>query len=155
MGYSNGKDFHNDFQELLEYFARDMVNSLSIQDYVFFSPKGDNSFEFVSALNFPHKGGIEPLSQETMEMIEGERPLYHTRYSSVKMLDEPPLFEVYNPLVAETLTLLLAKRIPEVLKEISVEYCAIARKLEAASKWRWREQKKHDDICNKSGKGEI
>lgn len=168
MGYANGMDFQNDFQELLTTYTRDMVNSLTTQDFVYISSKeDDDSTELISVLHFSSKDGEKPLSQETMKMMYGERPLYSLRYSSVKMLNKPPLFEVYNPHVEERLTIMLAKRIPEILTEIATEYSAIEKKLEAESKQRWREQNKppcsdRRDCtcadgcnCNKLGKVEI
>lgn len=91
MGYADGKDFKNDFEELLKTFARDMANSLTTKDYVYLSSKEDDDFiEFTSVLRLPSKDGKETLSQETIEMMGGEHPVYGLRYSRIQMPSKPP-----------------------------------------------------------------
>ena len=164
MGYVNGSDFQNDFKELLKTFARDMVNSLTTKDYVYLSSKENDDFiEFTSVLRLPSKDGDETISQETMEMMGGEEPVYGLRYSRIQMPSKPPLLELYNHYVEEKLTIMLARQIPDILTKIATESWATAKKLEAESKQRWRVQNqppcsgRHDCTCadgcecNKSG----
>ena len=141
MGYASGMDFQNDFKELLKTFARDMVNSLTTKDYVYLSSKEDDDFiEFTSVLHLPSEDGEETISQETIEMMGGEQPVYGLRYSRIQMPSKPPLLELYNHYVEEKLTIMLARQIPDILTKIATEYSAIAKKLEAESKKRWHEQ---------------
>ena len=154
MGYSDGKDFQNDFQELLKTFARDMVNSLTTKDYVYLSSKENDDFiEFTSLLGSLSKDEEETISQETMDMMGGKQPVYGLRYSRIQMPSKPLLLELYNHHVEEILTIMLARRIPEILTEIATEYRTTAKKLEAESKQHWREQnkppcsEKHDCTC--------
>ena len=168
MGYASGKDFQHDFEELLKTFARDMVNSLTTKDFVYLSSKEDDDFiEFTSVLRLPSKDGEETLSQETIEMMGGEQPVYGLRYSTIQMPNKPPLLELYNHYVEEKLTIMLARKIPEILTEIATESWAKAKKLEAESKQRWHAQNKpsfsnkHAGTCtdgcecNKSGEVKI
>jgi hypothetical protein len=168
MRYANGMDFQNDFKELLKTFARDMVNSLTTKDYVYFSSKENDDFiEFTSLLGSLSKDEEETISQETMDMMGGKQPVYGLRYSRLQMPSKPLLLELYNHHVEEILTIMLARRIPEILTEIATEYRATAKKLEVESKRLWYAKnkppcsEKHDSTCtdrcncNKSGKVDI
>ena len=160
--------FKMTLKSFLKSYARDMVNSLTTKDYVYFSSKENDDFiEFTSLLGSLSKDEEETISQETMDMMGGKQPVYGLRYSRLQMPSKPLLLELYNHHVEEILTIMLARRIPEILTEIATEYRATAKKLEVESKQRWRQQNKppcsdrHDCTCadgcgcNKSGEVQI
>ena len=154
--------FHSDFKELLEKCARDIVNSLTTKDYVYLS---EGSGEFISVLRSSPKESEVPVSQETIEMLEGYMPVYRMRYSKIQMPSRPPIFELYSPYAEEMLIFILTKHIPNLVNEISNDLCSLVKNFEAESIRRWREEhqpacsEKHDgtctDGCNCNKSGEV
>ncbi len=136
MGYSDGRLFHSDLEDLLKGIMRDMVNSLVSKDFVYLS-EGEGSGEFISVLHSSPKEPEVPVSQEIIEMLEGNMPVYRMRYSRIQMPSRPPIFELYCPYAEEMLILILTKRIPKLVNEISNELSSLVKDFEAESKQRW------------------
>ncbi len=143
-----------------------MVNSLVSKDFVYLS-EGEGPGEFISVLRSSPKEPEVPVSQEIIEMLEGNMPVYRMRYSRIQMPSRPPIFELYCPYAEEMLILILTKRIPKLVNEISNELSSLVKDFESESRRRWHEQNKpkcsdrcdctcSDGCnCNKSGEVEI
>jgi hypothetical protein len=126
MGYANGKMFHSDLEDLLKGIMRDIINSLVSKDFVYLS-EGEGSGKFISVLHSSPKKGEVPVSQEIIEMLEGYMPVYRMRYSRIQMPSRPPICELYCPYAEEMLILILTKRIPKLVNEISNVFSSLLK----------------------------